>query len=367
MSSADELGTRPHVVSTLNRKLKVAINPRLINKNEADDKTLFTQGWENVELTPRELVAKIQQGIAYCAQLSGPRKASNFLATDVIAVDIDLGKHIDEMLTDPIVARHATIIYTTYSHTAAAPRYRIVFALPRTITNPKEIAAASRSLTLRLSGDLAATDATRISFGSIDASAWLFDRQIGDELLEQLIAQSPRRPRYSVSGSSETIRCDLIPPDLQVKLRDGTVRAFTEVSPHTTICCPFHHDRRPSAFVVTSRAGVNGIHCATEKVTFWPPGTNHDVDFAEFEKTAREAQEYFKEYQDWGWMNEGLGLTDVHEGLKRAHIHIVEGQPAPAELVPGVTFVKSPKGSGKTEEVKNLITGKNRVLLIGPR
>ena len=285
----------------------------------------------------------------------------------MISVDIDDGKPIGELLTDPIVARNATIIYTTHSHTAAAPRYRIVFALPRTITDPKEAAAVTSSLTLRLSGNSAATDATRISYGSTDASAWLFDRQIGDELLDQLIAQSPQRPRHSVSGSSGTVRCDLIPQDLQVKLRDGTVRAFTEVSPHTTICCPFHNDRRPSAFVVTSKAGVNGIHCATEKVTFWPPGTNHDVDFAEFEKTAREAQEYFKENQDWGWMNEGLGLTDVHEGLKRAHIHIVEGQPAPAELGPGVTFVKSPKGSGKTEAVKSLITGKNRVLLIGHR
>ena len=52
---------------------------RLINKNETGDKTLFTDGWENVELTPDELAAKVQQGIAYCAQLRGPRKASNFL------------------------------------------------------------------------------------------------------------------------------------------------------------------------------------------------------------------------------------------------------------------------------------------------
>ena len=63
----------------LDRKLKVAINPRLINKNEAGDKTLFTDGWENVELTPDELAAKVQQGIAYCAQMRGPRRASNFL------------------------------------------------------------------------------------------------------------------------------------------------------------------------------------------------------------------------------------------------------------------------------------------------
>ena len=50
MSSADELGIRPPVVSTLNRKLRVAINPHLINKNERDDKSLFTEGWDNVEL-----------------------------------------------------------------------------------------------------------------------------------------------------------------------------------------------------------------------------------------------------------------------------------------------------------------------------
>ena len=66
----------------------------------------------------------------------------------MISVDIDDGKPIDELLQDPVVAGHATIIYTTHSHTLDAPRYRVVFALPRTITDAKEAVAVARSLTL---------------------------------------------------------------------------------------------------------------------------------------------------------------------------------------------------------------------------
>ena len=53
------------------------------------------------------------------------------------------------------------------------------------------------------------------------------------------------------------------------------------------------------------------------------------------------------EKQDWGWMNEPLGLTDVHEGLKHAHIHIVEGQAAPTELAPRRDICEKPKSFGQ--------------------
>ena len=66
-----EIGSKPpsYPTGSAKRKLKVAINPRLINKNETGDKALFTHGWQNAELTPDELAAKVQQGISYCAQL----------------------------------------------------------------------------------------------------------------------------------------------------------------------------------------------------------------------------------------------------------------------------------------------------------
>jgi hypothetical protein len=54
-------------VFVLNRKLKVSINPRLINKNERKDASLFSKGWVNESFTPGELAAEIDKGVAYCS------------------------------------------------------------------------------------------------------------------------------------------------------------------------------------------------------------------------------------------------------------------------------------------------------------
>src|SRR5262249_26489733 len=56
-----------------------------------------------------------------------------------------------------------------------------------------------------------------------------------------------------------------------------------------------------------------------------------------------------------------------HPGLVGCRIRIVDGDPAPPELPLGVTFIKSPKGSGKTEAMTRLTRGMQRVLLIGHR
>ena len=70
------------------RKLKIAVNPELIDKNEAGHASLFATGWINVELTPDELAEAIQSGIAYCPQLTGSRKAESFQACNVASVDV---------------------------------------------------------------------------------------------------------------------------------------------------------------------------------------------------------------------------------------------------------------------------------------
>ena len=59
------------------RPLKLAINPRLVDKNVTGEKELFVYGWENVEQTIEELATTVKKGIAYSAQLQGKRKAAN--------------------------------------------------------------------------------------------------------------------------------------------------------------------------------------------------------------------------------------------------------------------------------------------------
>ena len=74
----------------LSRKLRLSLNPGLINKNESGENKLFGAGWVNHKLTPRQLADEIDKGVAYTCQLtSSQRNAGNFVCFDVLSVDID--------------------------------------------------------------------------------------------------------------------------------------------------------------------------------------------------------------------------------------------------------------------------------------
>ena len=85
------------------RKLRLSIQPQLIDKTRPLTNCFFTQGWLNQELTISEFVDFLKRGYAYCAQLSGSRKANNFLASDIVSVDIDHGMTIEQALQHPVV------------------------------------------------------------------------------------------------------------------------------------------------------------------------------------------------------------------------------------------------------------------------
>src|SRR6185369_8873137 len=105
----------------------------------------------------------------YCAQVSRYRDARHFLASDIVSVDIDHGLSIPEALDNLIVRDHAAMLYTTVRHQPDAHRFRLVFVLPRTITDPHEMKATARALQLRLAGDANAVDPARMFFGNHNA------------------------------------------------------------------------------------------------------------------------------------------------------------------------------------------------------
>ena len=273
-------------MNTLDRKLKVAINPGMIDKH--------VDG-ANCELTPAELAAATNKGIAYCPQLSGPRKAANFLASDIASVDVDGTWSLAEALAQPLVSKYATIVYTTVSHTEQQHRFRIVFALPRTITDPKEMSALLRSLALRLGGDPSAVDATRISYGSSGSEPRVFNGQIDGDLLSELIAQSINPPRPDTANNIKTDQVGatarsplLIKLGQEIKVADGSLQPFSSVQFGAPVHCPYHDDRTPSAFIVRSRSGGKGLYCSTCAVSYWPEADgSDDFDFYDFEETVK--------------------------------------------------------------------------------
>jgi Origin of replication binding protein len=362
------------IVSVLNQRLKLSINPDLINKNERGDTSLFSRGWVNKSLTPVELAQEIDKGVAYCCQLDGSRRASNFLGSDVISIDIDGTRRIEDVMRDPIVERYLTIFYTTPRHTRERHRFRLVFALPRTIDTAVDMVAASRSLSLRLSGDPASTDAARVFYGSRDSNPQVFDRAIDAAVLDELIEQGRDAGQVVTKGSpfiGSTVSRSAVTPDQLIVTGDGQRVAFSKLAVGTPICCPFHHDTNASAFVLKSRSGVKGLHCSACRQTFWPSGTAfRGYDFFEFDDRVREVKRYFEEHKDPGPLRD-LFVNDspIRRGMMDANISITADRYLRlGSMQDGLTLIKSPKGTGKTEQLARLLSERDdSTLLIGHR
>ncbi|RVA05351.1 hypothetical protein [Mesorhizobium sp. M7A.F.Ca.US.001.02.1.1] len=330
------------------RRLRVSINPDLIDKNIAGDQSLFALGWENVELTLTELMAEIGAGVAYCAQLRGRRRAANFLATDVVSVDVDSGMSIRDALDDPIIKENAAFLYTTVSHTPEVPRYRVVFVLPETIEGAEEIRALSRSLALRLGGDMAATDPSRISYGNRSANFFVVGKTLSRSLRQELVDQSVNLGEKPVRAESYRSKL-ILKEDQPIRRADGTMAPFYQLAYQERVYCPFHDDRAPSAFVLRNKSGQGGLHCSACNLTYWPERTEEN-DFPDFDAYAKASVA-------------GEMTGPFHKVSLTVGTTVI----TPSRLVNPVTFVKAPKGTGKTEGLKTLFDDRDKVLLIGHR
>ena len=355
-------------MSILDRKLKLSINPRIINKNEAGDDAAYADGWTNVEFSPRELAASINDGVAYSCQLRGGRRAAaNFLCCDLLSVDVDGTRRLEEVMADPIVQRHLTILYTTPSHTEDSHRFRLVFALPRTIDTASDMRAASRSLTLRLAGDRSATDPARLFFGSRGSEPQVFDRAIDDALLDELIAQGKAADQSdSIGGRPAPTRSSLvIPSDLHVMTATGAEAILPEVPVGTPVHCPFHHDEHASAFVTVSRIGTRGLHCSRCDQTFWPAdGATDAHDFFDFDAEVRAVTDFARDLRRApGSLTNDYGQR-FQRYFDRCDVCFLNDEFVRiGAFANGVTFVKSPKGTGKTRALEELVASSESVLV----
>jgi hypothetical protein len=118
----------------------------------------------------------------------------------------------------------------------------------------------------------------------------------------------------------------------------------------TSVHCPYHDDRKASAFVVPSwtRGGV-GIHCRACSVTYWCDEVD-DYDFDAFDKMVERRLE------------NPLNADEPREGLEAFFppdpecVISSERFLPPIVYKPGITLVKSPKGTGKTTVLKQLLS-----------
>jgi hypothetical protein len=344
------------------KKWKCSFNPYIINKNETNQNQ--GKGFKSIELTIDEIIEGISDyGWAMSYQYSNNiRNEGNFEQTEFTQVDIDFVRSLSDVINDPLVQNHAAFVYTTASHTPETPRLRVFFALPRIIDESNEIIALNKSLTRRLGGDIKATSAAQIFYGSKGCHVTEINQVLDLELLEELIKDDIHQndPESSIHQNKTSNRSLLeFDKGIIVKLPNGQQVPVSSLHKKTTIYCPFHHDEKPSAFVGTSKGNwfifCNSSNCGK---TRWASG-HHPSDylFYDFEETIKnlddraiDANLKFKEIEyplpiplDRTLKNNSVTLSSTQ------HIQI-------DSISEGITFIKSHKGSGKTTAIsKKLI------------
>lgn len=348
-----------------NKTLKFSLNPSLVDKIPPSDKRALGDGFVAVDDTIDALAAAIsEEGWAFSYQFEGEkRQAARFLATDILAVDVDGGLRINDALSLPIVENHCSLFYPTVSHTPEEHRFRLVFVLPRTITKADELVAAARSLARRVGGDPAATDAARLFYGNKGADVLRLGGQITDELLGELIEDGKITPvSDTITNASATAARSYhrFRRDLRVQTRSKEWIPASSITETVSIHCPFHADRSPSALISKTQRGSTYIHCKSCQTTWWMEGTQvNRYDFYSFEDAIRAVKADVIQQRIEASSQQFAGLI----GFEDVHVQGVRVSNAPfldlPKLEPGITLIKSPKGSGKTsylsEELIKLI------------
>src|SRR5262249_40920686 len=110
--------------------------------------------------------------------------------------------------------------------------------------------------------------------------------------------------------------------------------------------------------------------CSTCAQTFWPRGSFvAPYNFFDFDDRVREVKRYFEKRKDPGPLRELFVSKDpIRLGMIDANITITADEYLRIDRIEdGLTLIKSPKGTGKTERLRSLLRGDDSTLLIGHR
>ena len=366
----------------LNHKLPVSINRGFLDKSPTEEGA-WSKGFSPWEITPEQLNRAIKRGFAYGPIFRGEqRKNENFVRCGVISLDFDGAPTAEEVSHHPVVQEALTILYTTPSSTKEVRRFRMIFALEHPIESMRDWVSATRSLALQLRSDLAAVDGARMFFGSSKGDTRVWDRGLSTTRINELIeaGKNAFQPEGSKGQWTATGRSTVVLDHNQLVRLSGSSQLvpLSSLKRQTTIHCPKHDDQNASAFVVVSSSnGVNGVSCSACGLTYWPEEQTYNFDtFDEAVKVAKEFSLHAKPNWDLFVPHEAspykhlFPTQDAVEGMMDATGYILNSRYLKDDLqIPkGITLVKSPKGTGKTEFVSQVVADPGTsVLLVGHR
>jgi hypothetical protein len=340
--------------------MKLSINTSCIDKpDNKDEFKKICSSFENVEVTNDELSKLVRQGYAFCTQLKNNwKKASNFLCADYLAVDVDEGIRMENMLEHDFVKKYCSFIYTTVNHTDEDHRFRMVFELEETITDPVIMKHAMSGISKKFGGDPSCTDPCRMFFGAKGCEVKHINKTLPAKQVKLLVfhgEESSKPSNYKDTKSSEftssIISNNIIDLDMLVVDREGNSHILKELEPNTPIRCPVHTpDDNPSAFTTISKNGTIGVHCMKCKTTYFTsacmPAYDFNYSLSNLNNIEDAAPDFIEEA-------DGTILFPAPKSIVRVNERYLKPSKADGDIV----FVRSPKGTGKTYWLEQVVNG----------
>jgi hypothetical protein len=340
----------------VDRLFKIGVNERLRDKEPANSPVNLATDFKQKNLSFDQLIGHIKQGHGVSAHFKNAyRTSANFVCSDFVAADVDEDLTIQEVLAQPFVQEFASFIHTTASHTSENPRFRVMFLLEETITKSNEWGDCLFGLAIKLISDRSIKDAARFFFGNSRAEFHMIGNLLPAREANKLIAVGAEtRGRYksNIGGQIALASKTTIGDDQLIKLNSGEMYPLEMVAVGSSLYCPYHLDRRPSAFVVKSRRGEKGIHCMACNSTYWSKDGD-DYDFDAFDQLVEDRHRIDEQRVIDNKSNSNF-LARYFPPTPQITYHQSRYLPA-ITYRSGITMVKSPKGTGKTEALRALI------------
>lgn len=342
-------------------------NENIINKNERNDTLALAHGWKCVTGRIEDLISAIRSGIAYSAWFKDDHRSNkNFIGTNIISIDIDGTNTIDSVINHEFAQKHLTAFYTTCSHSDNEHRFRLIFKIQKFIDSPDEYRLLVRTLQLMFSGDSSATDPARIFFGNNNARTEIWPRQITLDAIDYLIKLNPSPNADSIShhhGTASSRSEIRLSPTKKITTHTGLTQSLIDIPDKTPVHCPFHHDENASAFVSVKESGFRFLHCARCKTTwhqenpFYEKRATIELDFVDTLKKikAMSLEELENEIIKFPIILNGKKLHETNINFENSKYIEIKS------ISEGLTFIKSPKGSGKTESLKTIIQSLEKI------
>ena len=222
------------------------------------DETLYTPSVQNTADLQRLFTSHNYSPIVWDKQY---RAEINFLRASGFCADQDHGLTLEQALAKLKGLNLNYALITTKSHTPAAHRFRILIPFNRRV--------------------LSLTDYTRI-VNKLTTDHFPTNDPMVKDGARQLFA-SPKDAHYEAFWAGHDYDVDgRVDPNqvmaiadswtdkLWVKDKRGQLIRAAGISEKTPVCCPFHDDHSPSAFVDHNKSGDNYyIHCSSCNKTYW--------------------------------------------------------------------------------------------------